>query len=42
MARFYAGRIKRGKLSIDEVPERWRAEAQALLDGDEPKTGQTE
>lgn len=31
MARFYAGRIKRGKMGIGEVPERWRAEAQALL-----------
>ena len=34
MARFYYGRIKRGKLTIEEVPERWRAKVQALLDAD--------
>lgn len=32
MARFYYGRIKRGKLTIKEVPERWRDQVQALLD----------
>nr|DAF87194.1 MAG TPA: hypothetical protein [Myoviridae sp. ctPkm1]DAO09804.1 MAG TPA: hypothetical protein [Caudoviricetes sp.] len=34
MARFYYGRIKRGKLTIEDVPERWRAKVQALLDAD--------
>lgn len=34
MARFYYGRIKRGKLAIKEVPERWRDQLQALLDAD--------
>ena len=32
MARFYYGRIKRGKLTIEEVPDRWRDQVQALLD----------
>lgn len=31
MARFYAGRIKRGKLTIEDVPEKWRDEVRALL-----------
>lgn len=35
MARFYYGRIKRGKLTIEEVPERWRNQVQALLDADD-------
>lgn len=35
MARFYYGRIKRGKLTIEEVPERWRDQVQALLDADD-------
>ena len=34
MAKFYYGRIKRGKLTIDEVPEKWREQVQALLDAD--------
>ena len=34
MARFYYGRIKRGKLTIEDVPECWRAKVQALLDAD--------
>lgn len=37
MAKFYYGRIKRGKLAIDDVPERWRGQVQALLDADETK-----
>ena len=37
MAKFYYGRIKRGKLAIDDVPERWRDQVQALLDADEGK-----
>lgn len=35
MARFYYGRIKRGKLTIEEVPARWRDQVQALLDADD-------
>ena len=34
MAKFYYGRIKRGKLTIEDVPERWREQVQALLDAD--------
>lgn len=34
MAKFY-GRIKRGKLTIEEVPARWRDQVQALLDADD-------
>ena len=34
MAKFYYGRIKRGKLEIEDVPERWRDQVQALLDAD--------
>lgn len=35
MAKIYYNRIKAGLMTIDEVPERWRAKAQALLDADE-------
>lgn len=35
MAKFYAGRIRRGKLTIDDVPERWRDATRAILDADE-------
>ena len=35
MAKFYYGRIKRGKLAIEDVPKRWRDQVQALLDADE-------
>ena len=34
MAKFYYGRIKRGKLTIDDVPEKWRDQVQKLLDAD--------
>lgn len=34
MAKFYYGRIKRGKLTIESVPKRWRDQVQALLDAD--------
>ena len=34
MAKFYAGRIKRGKLAVNDVPERWREQVQALIDAD--------
>ena len=35
MAKIYHNRIKAGIMTIDEVPERWRAKVQALLDADE-------
>lgn len=35
MAKLYYKRIKAGVMTIDEVPERWRVQVQALLDADE-------
>lgn len=35
MARIYYNRIKAGIMTIEEVPQRWRAAVQALLDQDE-------
>lgn len=35
MAKIYYRRILAGIMTIEEVPERWRAAVQALLDGDE-------
>lgn len=35
MAKIYYNRIKAGKWTIEEVPERWRAEVQAMLDAEE-------
>lgn len=32
MAKFYCGRIKRGKMTIDKVPEKWRSEVQNMID----------
>ena len=34
MARIYYKRIKAGIMTIDEVPKRWRAAAQEMLDND--------
>lgn len=31
MAKLYAKRIRAGKMTLEEVPERWRAEVEALL-----------
>jgi hypothetical protein len=31
MAKLYAKRIKDGKMTINEVPERWRAQVEELL-----------
>ena len=31
MAKFYAKRIKDGKMTINEVPKRWRAQVEELL-----------
>lgn len=35
MAKIYYNRIKAGLMTIDDVPTRWRAAVQALLDEDE-------
>lgn len=35
MAKIYYRRIKDGAITIDDVPERWRAAVRALLDADE-------
>ena len=37
MAKIYYKRIKAGIMTIDEVPERWRAAVQALLDEEAPE-----
>lgn len=31
MAKIYANRVELGKMTIDEVPERWREEVRQLL-----------
>ena len=36
MAKIYASLIKKGLKTIDDVPERWKAAVQELLDADEP------
>lgn len=33
MVSFYVRRIKQGKMTLDEVPERWRAEVERELEG---------
>ncbi len=35
MAKIYYRKIKAGEMTIDQVPERWRAAVQELLDEDE-------
>ena len=35
MAKIYYNRIKAGIMTIEEVPLRWRAQVQAMLDEDE-------
>ena len=34
MVKFWYKRIKRGKATIENVPELWREQVQALLDAD--------
>lgn len=34
MVNFYVNRIKRGKMTIEEVPERWREEVRKALESD--------
>lgn len=35
MAKIYYRKIKRGEITIDDVPERWREQVQDLIDADE-------
>ena len=35
MAKIFYNRIKRGLMTIEDVPDRWRAEVQRMLDEDE-------
>lgn len=35
MAKIYYRRIRDGRMTIEEVPERWRKAVQALLDADD-------
>jgi len=35
MAKIYYRMIKSGKITIDDVPERWREAVRALFDGDD-------
>ena len=35
MAKIYYRMIKSGRMTIDEVPARWRASVQEMLDADE-------
>ena len=32
MAKIYVRKIKAGQMTLDEVPERWRAEVERLLE----------
>lgn len=34
MVKFYVNRIQNDKLTIEQVPERWRAAVQELLDAE--------
>ena len=34
MAKLYYKRVKAGKMTIEDVPEHWRADVQAMLDAD--------
>ena len=34
MAKIYYRKIKAGQMTLDEVPERWRAEVERLLEED--------
>ena len=32
MVKFYVNRIRQGKMTIDEVPDRWRASVEKVLE----------
>lgn len=34
MAKIYVRKIKAGQMTIEDVPERWRAEVEKLLEGE--------
>ena len=34
MAKIYATQIKRGAITIDDVPKQWRSAVEVLLNGD--------
>lgn len=36
MAKVYYRKIVAGEMTIEQVPNRWRASVQALLDADQP------
>lgn len=42
MAKIYYNRIKAGIMTIDEVPARWRARVEALLESDEKNDNEAE
>lgn len=31
MVQYYAGRVRRGKMALEEVPARWREAVEAML-----------
>ncbi len=33
MVQYYAGRVRRGKMALDDVPDRWRDAVEAALAG---------
>lgn len=35
MAKIYYRKIKRGEITIDDVPKKWRAQVQVLIDAEE-------
>lgn len=35
MVNFYVNRIKKGKMTLDDVPEKWREAVRKALEGDE-------
>jgi hypothetical protein len=35
MAKIYYRKIKRGEMTIEDVPERWRAQVRALIEAEE-------
>lgn len=37
MAKIYYRRIRDGRMTIEEVPEKWRDAVQALLDADDER-----
>lgn len=42
MAKFYKIRIEMGKMTLEEVPERWREATRKLLEADKESAGAAE